>query len=488
MSDQRGESEQQVRRRVYESYRELFASAPIRLMSRTVSEMRAHGYDDLASAIGDLDWRTVPPAYPGDPTLRQDWKSLLADAFNHIGGWLAQLSAHPMGYNLDSVGYPAVIGAWSAVWSRQLGIEFANRPHAPAEIIVLHGGNQALQASLLGIAEAHRDRCGAAQPPTVLVPVPTFSCPMDQLALQGMQTVLLPPRSADTDPSSADLAQIPADVDIDGVYLMPINNPTGRTLEPERLRGFVDAVLDRWPHAGVILDSVYVRLHPEYRRLLAWYEAEPRYADAILFIDSLSKTHGVTGLRSGAILTRSPWLRGGVIRYAQNIMAGPSNAMQAVVLALLAPFLTGDDELADSRIRLQMRIGHHLRERRRLLLAATFSRWGELLDARQPLLPDPISYDWPGSMYAVLRLSDRCLELAQAQGVPPTVAFYLETGIGGVPLDGFCRNPNLEKHGLLVNAGDPAYREFVTEASRYVRLSFGMTPPPDLKKELGAPS
>ena len=36
-------------------------------MSRTVSAMRAKGYDDLASAIGDLDWRTVPEDDPEDP-------------------------------------------------------------------------------------------------------------------------------------------------------------------------------------------------------------------------------------------------------------------------------------------------------------------------------------------------------------------------------------------------------------------------------------
>ena len=58
------------------------------------------------------------------------------------------------------------------------------------------------------------------------------------------------------------------------------------------------------------------------------------------------------------------------------------------------------------------------------------------------------------------------------------MAFYLETGIGGVPLDGFCRNGNLERHGLVLNAGDPGLEDFIKRASRYVRLSFGMTPPP----------
>ena len=81
-------------------------------------------------------------------------------------------------------------------------------------------------------------------------------------------------------------------------------------------------------------------------------------------------------------------------------------------------------------------------------------------------------------MYAVPRLSERCRELGEESSVPPTVAFYLETGIAGVPLEGFCRNPNLERHGLVVNADSPRLKEFQEEARNYVRLSFGMTPPP----------
>ena len=462
----------------FESFKEIFASAPIRLMSRTVSSMRAMGYDDLASAIGDLDWRTVPADDPEDPHLRHDWQSMLQAAFEHVDGWLCQLSAHPMGYNLDSIGFPVVTRAWSGLWSRQLGIEFKNEAHSPPQIMVFHGGNQALQASLLGIAEARRNRVGVDRPATILVPIPTFSCPLDQMALQGMNVFLLPPGRTDMDPSAEDLDQVPDGVDIDGVYLMPINNPTGRTLPPEQLRAFVDAVLDRWPHAGVILDSVYVRLHPQYRDLLTWYEEDPRYADAVLFIDSLSKTHGVTGLRSGAILTRSSTLLDGIVRYAQNIMAGPSNAMQAVMMALLAPFALGDDEVASHRIRLQLRIGRHMQRRRRLLMADAFDRHREFFDSDQPLLPDPEGFDWEGSMYADPRLSPRCLEIAAEHSVSPTVAFYLETGIGGVPLEAFCRNPNLERHGLVVNADSKRLAEFQEEARNYVRLSFGMTPPP----------
>jgi len=290
--------------------------------------------------------------------------------------------------------------------------------------------------------------------------------------------LLLPPLETSMDPSAADLDQVPKDVDIDGVYVMPVNNPTGRTMPPDRMRAFIDAALARWPHAGIILDSVYVRLHPSYSELLTWFTKDERYHDSVMFIDSLSKTHGVTGLRSGVLLTGSGHLAGGVIRYAQNIAAGPSNAMQAVALALLAPFMTGDPELIQQRMRLGTRIGRHLQRRRRLLLEQAFKRHGELLDASQPVLPDPETFDWPGSMYADVRLSDRCLEIAHERSCSPTVAFYLETGIGGVPLDGFCRNPNLERHGLVINADSPALNAFQKETSRFVRLSFGMTPPP----------
>jgi len=472
------ESERRKRFEVYKSYEKLFSSAPIRLMSRTVSTMRSLGYNDLATAIGDMDWRTVPADDPEDPYLRQEWGALLDASFEHMAGWLQQLSANPMGYNLDSLGYSTVIKGWSELWKHQLGLEFSNSSGDGPQIFVFHGGNQALQAALLGVAEAHRDSAGTGEPPTILVPIPTFSCPLDQMALQGMKTCLLPPSRPDMDPSPEDIAGIPEGTKIDGVYLMPVNNPTGRTLAPEKLEAFIAAILDRWPSAGIILDSVYVRIHPRYGELLNWYENDSRFADAVIFIDSLSKSHGVTGLRAGALLSKSSRLTAGVIRYAQNIMAGPSNAMQAVMLSLLAPFITGDRELQEQRIRLQLRIGRHLQRRRRLLLRRAFMKFHHLLSDEQPLLPDATGFDWEGSMYADLKLSEDCVEIAAQLHVSPTVAFYLESGIAGVPLEGFCLNPNLVRHGLISNPDRVTLDAFLDHARHFVRLSFGMTPPP----------
>lgn len=479
MFEERPSQELTTRIQAYQQFRELFASAPIRLMSRVVSWMRCQGFPDRALAIGDLDWRTVPADDPEDPGLRQEWGHLLESSAAHVEGWLCQLSDHPMGYNLDSIGYPALTHAWSAMWRHQVGLEFRNETGAAPEVFLFHGGNQALQAALLAVAEARRERTGDGRPATVLVPIPSFSCPLDQMALQGMRVVLLPPTEADMDPHVADLESVPGDVDIDGVYLMPVTNPTGRTVPTTRLRGFVTAVLDRWPHAGILVDSVYVRLHPEHEQLLAWFTEDERFAGSVVFIDSLSKTHGVTGLRSGAVLTRASRFAGGITRYAQNVMAGPSNLMQAMTLALLGPYVTGDEELQLSRLRLQLRIGRHMQRRRRLMLERAFAKHGRFLDGEQPVVPDQETYDWEGSLYAVLRLSDQCLAAADRYEVSPTVAFYFKTGYAGVPLSGFCGNPNLFRHGLVVNADSERLASFRREAERYVRLSFGMTPPPE---------
>ena len=75
-------SEREVRMEVFNSFKDLYASAPIRLMSRTVNAMRAMGYNDLASAIGDLDRRTVPPDDLEDPPHRLGRRGLTpADGF-----------------------------------------------------------------------------------------------------------------------------------------------------------------------------------------------------------------------------------------------------------------------------------------------------------------------------------------------------------------------------------------------------------------------
>ena len=92
--------------------------------------MRAKGYADLASAIGDLDWQTVPEDDPEDPNLHHDWQNILQAACEHVDGWLYELSPHPLGYNLDSIGFPASLShprdtslvGWMFLFTKVIGV------------------------------------------------------------------------------------------------------------------------------------------------------------------------------------------------------------------------------------------------------------------------------------------------------------------------------------------------------------------------------
>ena len=78
-------------------------------------------------------------------------------------------------------------------------------------------------------------------------------------------------------------------------------------------------------------------------------------------------------------------VRGRVAHLVDELLLDRLLAHQTAGTAVL-----GDDELAEHRILLEMRIGRHLQRRRQLLLSEAFEKYGNLLDAEQPLLPDPV--------------------------------------------------------------------------------------------------
>ena len=279
---------------------------------------------------------------------------------------------------------------------------------------------------------------------------------------RGCGPSLLPPGDSGMDPHPDDLVRVPDKLEIDGVYMMPINNPTGRTMEPDRLRRFVEVVLDRWPHAGIILDSVYVRMHPRGRELLGWFDEDPRFADALLIVDSLSKTHGVTGLRSGVILTRSERLRGG--GRAMRRTSWPDRRARCRLSCwrcsrLLQPATpswrpTGSGS-SNASVGTCSGADDSCSSVRSRLTAISWTMIGHC--CRKP---------------GHLRLGGvdvaRCCGCSQRvpraggvhQGVFTTVAFYLATGSAASRSMGSTPTRTFARHGLLVNAGTTGSRLF----------------------------
>ena len=85
-------SDREVRMEVFNSFKELFASAPIRLMSRTVSAMRARGYDDLPSWLNQVEiWFSILAG-----------KSLRGASFTSITQLRQHIDAFIEAYNADA--------------------------------------------------------------------------------------------------------------------------------------------------------------------------------------------------------------------------------------------------------------------------------------------------------------------------------------------------------------------------------------------------
>src|SRR5262249_20598554 len=115
-------------------------------------------------------------------------------------------------------------------------------------------------------------------------------------------------------------------------YIMTTSNPT--SLYPEldpasslHLRRVIETILEVNPNASILLDVVYNRTLPGAlnRQMLEFLDTHPAKQN-IVFIESLSKTHAFTGVRSGVVLTCSP-----IARWLNDLgldsMAGPSNVM-----------------------------------------------------------------------------------------------------------------------------------------------------------------
>jgi len=214
-----------------------------------------------------------------------------------------------------------------------------------------------------------------------------------------------------------------------------VSNPTAIPYSPETLRRLLETSLASHPRAIVILDAVYLRTLPPAQAKALWQVCvAPEFHDHVVIIESLSKTYGRTGLRSGVGFVANHDVQRELKSLMQNELAGISYAMQIESCGLLSL-------VEESAVQA---MAAHCAGRRKRFLARFLDKYQ---DCFAPLSEQSILLnggDWQGGLYAFLRLRD---------GVDPT-EFFLETGIAGVP-------------GAAFFGGD-------TAMNRYIRISFGM--------------
>lgn len=475
------------RRKVYLEKKRQFPSSPIRLISMVDQTMRQTfpDYRGIAVAIGDIDETGFPEGLAARLAALKDLRRLERIKRSLTERENARLEC----YNLTGSGCQSLRKGWANLFARETGVSYDPTDGA-MEIFVTHGGMQAIFNALIAscreLGWTSRVRPGGR--PRLFVHAPTFPCVGSQANLLGIDLVVGDCRPEDHFLLNAeDFAKRP-EWESDVYYIMTTSNPTSLRPEPDpasplSLKRVIEAVLAVNPEASIILDIVYNRTLPgdANRRMLDFLEDHPAGKN-VIFIESLSKTHAFTGVRSGAVLTKSPvskWLND----LGLDSMAGPSNVMQWRAASVLEPYWDeslGEEGIDASRDFTQA-LAAHMGARRRRLLSMIFadpllSGWF-LPPAGQTRLALPYGTDWQGGLYAwlaldpektdALRSSDKS-DILPEERTNPALHLFFEAGMACVGGVGFVTSPwesddSREARGAAIE-----------EASNYIRLSVGM--------------
>ena len=188
---------------------------------------------------------------------------------------------------------------------------------APSRVIVTAGSSAAFVLAFLALFDTAD---------TVLLPSPGYPCYRHILSALGVNSQLIETGPSDRWMPTPD-AIIAAAVhgSVDGLLVASPSNPTGTMLEPERLKGLIDACQRHglW----FISDEIY---HGLTYTLPA--ETALRYSNDAIVINSFSKYFSMTGWRIGWMVVPEGLVRT-VERLAQNLYISPPTVSQVAALA-----------------------------------------------------------------------------------------------------------------------------------------------------------
>ena len=192
----------------------------------------------------------------------------------------------------------------------------------PKHVAVTTGGSEALLFAFTAICDPGDE---------ILVPSPYYTNYNGFATIAGARVKAIPTRIQDNFalPSNAELDQLKSPKTKAFVFSNP-GNPTGAIYNATEIQR-----LAKWCHQNgifLIADEVYRRI---------WFENPPATAlqveegkEAIIIIDSLSKTWSACGLRLGALISRNETLMEKVERFGQARLGAQPLAQAAGIAAL----------------------------------------------------------------------------------------------------------------------------------------------------------
>lgn len=220
---------------------------------------------------------------------------------------------------------------------------------APEQTLVGRGSDEGIDLLTRAFCQADRD--------AVIVCPPTFGMYAVAATIQGARVesiALTPEFQLDVDAIIQRLAS-PEEAKVKLVWLCSPNNPTGNALVRSDIERVINAARGR---AVVVVDEAYA----EFSQEASWVSQLEQHAHLVV-LRTLSKAHGLAGLRIGAVLAHRD-----VIKLLRKIIppyALPYDSAKLGTLAMQASALAVTRE----------RIALLVRERDRLRTALARSPW-----------------------------------------------------------------------------------------------------------------
>lgn len=246
----------------------------------------------------------------------------------------------------------------------------------------------------------------------VIVPDPMWTEVVENVRLAGGVPIGIPLRAEDEfayRPEAIARAITPR---TRAIFINTPHNPTGAVLGEERLRAILD--IAREHGLWVISDEAYedVLFAPATHVSVA--SLAPDYAERIVSIFSFSKSHAMSGLRTGYIVARDPVLRDRIPKLLRCTINGVNSLAQWAALAAVS----GDGEYVRA-------MGDEYQMRRDLMLEALSG-----IPGVRPFVPRGTFFLWvelDPALYARLGVS----------GADELSSMLAARGIGSAPGDAF---------------------------------------------------
>ena len=220
-------------------------------------------------------------------------------------------------------GIPELRAALAEKVRRKNGIATAQ----PEDIFVTNGAMHALYV-IFGALLHPGDE--------VIVPDPMWTEVVENIRLAGGVPVGIPLRAADEfaySPEAIEAAITPRTV---AIFLNTPHNPTGAVLSEDRLRRILATARERG--LRIVSDEAYEDVVFAPARHVSIGSLDPDYAERIISIFSFSKSHAMSGLRTGYIVTSAQILQDRIPKLLRCTINGVNSVAQWSALAAV----TGD--------------------------------------------------------------------------------------------------------------------------------------------------